>query len=57
LHPIRVLRVISDPLDHRVIRVIKGILERWVRKEILVGRDRQVRQDWRQIPELLVHLV
>jgi hypothetical protein len=49
--------VISDPLDHRVIRVKRGILERWVRKEILVGQGRQVRQDWRQIPELLVHLV
>ena len=49
--------MISDPRGHRVIRVIKGILERWDRKEILVGRDRQVRQDWRQIREPLVHLV
>ena len=49
--------MISDPLDHRVIRVIRGILERWVRKEILVGRGRQVRQDLRQTRELLVQPV
>jgi hypothetical protein len=49
--------VISDPLDHRVIRVKRGILERWVRKEILVGRGRQVRQDLRQTRELLVQPV
>ncbi len=57
MHPIQVPQVILDPRGHRVIRVIREILERWVRKEILVRRGRQVRKDSRQIRERLVHLV
>jgi len=57
LHPIREPQVILDPRGHRVIRVRKVILEKWVRKETLVARGRQVCQDSRQIREPLVHLV